>query len=130
MNIFAINIHRIFNVFFSTVHFKNKPFSCEYCQQMFGRKDKAKRHVAVVHFGEKPFRCNYCSHKTSRRDKMRAHLAQVWYHLESFMGREQLIKSSFPYVYAIEFTAHYLLFRFIPKMALNFTNFRAKRLVM
>ena len=44
---------------------------------MFGRKDKAKRHVAVVHFGEKPFRCNFCSHKTSRKDKMRIHLEQV-----------------------------------------------------
>ena len=28
----------------NTVHLKRKPFECGYCNQVFGRKDAAKRH--------------------------------------------------------------------------------------
>ena len=61
----------------NTVHYRERPYACDYCPLAFGRKDKVKRHISTVHLGERPYRCNYCPHNTTRLDKMRIHLAAV-----------------------------------------------------
>lgn len=63
----------------TTVHLKDRPYTCDECDASFGRKDKLKRHKQCVHSDERPYMCDFCDHSCKRQDKMRLHTQRVHY---------------------------------------------------
>jgi KRAB domain-containing zinc finger protein len=54
-------------------HLQLKPFRCEVCSRMFGRKSHLINH-SFIHTGEKPFKCHLCDYRCSRKSHLNRHL--------------------------------------------------------
>ena len=46
-----------------TVHFKQKPFKCQFCDKTFGRRQHWTDHENIVHHKQKQHKCRFCNKK-------------------------------------------------------------------
>jgi len=71
---------------------RNKPFSCEYCQQTRRNKTSMERHLNKIHLGRKPklhlnresFSCKYCNYSCLTRDVLKNHVNGIHLKLKKF----------------------------------------------
>ena len=61
----------------TSVHEKEKPCKCDFCEANFSLQSNLKKHIAFVHEGKKPFKCDVCDYICSQKWILVKHVSSV-----------------------------------------------------
>merc|ERR1712200_335114 len=69
-----------------------KPFSCEFCNKSYSRKDKLRTHIKMVHEDQnvKQHSCQVCEKSYSRKDKLNNHMKQSHFEVYKKQAEDSL----------------------------------------
>ena len=72
---FRNNLSQLTQQQIRSVHEKQRPFECDYCNSSFAFSDGLKRHIRMVHLNDRPFSCSYCTLAFKQRAHLIKHVA-------------------------------------------------------